>query len=142
MLVTSEAPTLISAKIETQELVLQERVVGNTTVFVMAFNANGGLAIDAFDVAGQPIVSSDDSPSILQNIVVPPNLSKDFIQVLGATAGHGILLISMDKSYQQNIPVSGGTIRIDLSPLPAGMYLLLLTNTRNGSRTVEKVIKY
>ena len=108
----------------------------------MALDANGGLAIDEFDVAVKPIVSSNDAPSILQNILVSPNLTQDFIQVLGATAGHSILLTSMDKSYQQIIPVSGDTISIDLSHLPAGMYLVLLTDTRNGSTKVEKVIKY
>ncbi len=142
LFVTSEASPLISANITAQQLLLSGGEVGTTTIFVMALDANGGLAIDEFDVQVKPIVSTNSAQSSIQNIVVSPSLTHDFIQVVGATAGYKISLISIDKSYQQTIPVSGDKISIDLSHLPAGMYLLLLTDPENGSTKVEKVMKY
>jgi hypothetical protein len=140
--VTSEEPTLISANIEAQQLLLSGGEIGSTTIFVMALDANGGLAVDEFKVLVKTTVSTDDAQSILHDIAVFPSPTNGFVQVVGATPDYTISLISIDKSYQQSIPVSGDKMKIDLGHLAAGLYLLRLTDTENGNTRVEKVIKY
>jgi hypothetical protein len=141
LFVTSEDSALISANINGQQLLLSSNEVGNTTLYLMALDANGGLAINEFDVKVKPIVSTD-APFNVRNIAVFPSLTQDFIQVTGATNDCNLSLISIDKSYQQNIPVSGDKFNIDLSHLSSGMYLLLFTDRVNGSTKVEKVVKF
>jgi hypothetical protein len=138
---TSEDSALISANINGQQLLLSGGEVGNTTIFVMALDANGGLAVDEFDVKVKAIVSTN-IPSSVENIAVFPRLTHDFIQVTGANADCNISLISIDKSYQESIFASSNKTEIDLSHLPVGMYLLLFTDTKNGRTKVEKVVKY
>jgi hypothetical protein len=142
LFVTSEDTSLIASNINGQQLLLSGGKVGSTTIYVMALDANGGLAIDQFDVQVKPIVSTNDDPSSGQNITVFPRLTQDMVHVVGTTAGDQIILVSMNKTYQQTILVSGGQTSIDLSHLPAGMYLLLLTDREHGRTKVEKVVKY
>lgn len=135
--VTSEDSALVSASINAQQLLLSGGEVGMTTIYVMALDANGGLAVDEFVVQVNPIVSTQELQSAIS---IFPRLTQDFIYVTGS-AGFEISLISLDKSYQQAIPVSGDSISIDLSHLSSGIYLLLFTDPGNGSTSVEKVIK-
>ncbi len=137
LFVTSEESTLVSASINGQQLLLSGGEVGMTTIYVMALDANGGLAVNEFVVQVNPIVSTKEVQS---TISVFPRLTHDFIYIAGS-AGFEISLISLDNSYQQVIPVSGDSISIDLSHLSPGMYLLLFTDPRNGSTKVKKVIK-
>jgi hypothetical protein len=141
LFVTSEDSALVSANLNGQQLLLSGGELGNTTLYLMALDANGGLAINEFDVKVRPTVSTNIASNV-QNIAVFPRLTHDFIQVTGAVADCDISLISMDKSYQESILSSGDKTEIDLSHLPAGMYLLLFKDAKNVSTRVEKVVKY
>ena len=139
LFVTSEDSALISANINAQQLSLTGGEIGSTTIFVTALDANGGLAVDEFDIQVKPVVSTHETQS---NVSVFPSLTQDFIYVVGAGAGYDISLISIDKSYQQNIPVTGESISIDLSHLFSGMYLLLIKDPKAEIIKVEKIIRY
>jgi hypothetical protein len=139
LFVTSEDSTLISANINAQQLLLTGGEVGSTTIFVMALDANGGLAVAEFDIQVKPVVSTDEAQS---NVTVFPSLTQDFIHVVGVGAGYDISLISIDKSYQQNIPVTGESISIDLGHLFSGMYLLLIKDPKTEIIKVEKIFRY
>ncbi|MBK6995369.1 MAG: hypothetical protein IPH31_10750 [Lewinellaceae bacterium] len=139
LFVTSEDPAFISADITSQQLLLSGGAIGTTSIYVMALDANGGLAVDEFKVQVNPVSSTNEPAS---KINVYPRLTQDFIHVDGATADYNITLFSVDKSYQQSIPVSGTNMSIDLGQLPAGMYLLALANSNTGKIKVLKIIKY
>ncbi len=139
LFVTSEDLSVISADIASQQLLLLGDEIGSTTIFVMALDANGGLAVDEFNVQVNPFSSTNEAAS---KITVYPRLTQNFIYVDGATADYDITLFSVDKSHHQTIPVSSDNLSIDLSHLPAGMYFLLFTDSKSGSIKVEKVIKY
>ena len=139
LFVTSEDSSLISANINAQQLSLKGGKIGSTTIFVMALDANGGLAINKFDVKVKLTVSTNEVQS---NISVFPNVTHDFIHVVGVSAGYDISLISIDNSYQEKIPVTGESISIDLSHLFSGMYLLLIKDQNTGIIKVQKIIRY
>lgn len=137
--VTSEDPALIAAGINSQQLTLSGNTPGSTTIFLMAVDANGGLAVDAFNVKVTPAVSTLEA---ISGVRVFPNLTHDFVQITGADGNYDISLVSMDKTYQQNIPVTGNNMRVDLRPLPPGTYLLLLKDSSSGNVRVEKIVRY
>jgi hypothetical protein len=139
LFVTSEDSSFISAKINANQLSLKGGKVGSTTIYLMGLDANGGLAVNKFDIQVKSAVSTDDLET---NVAVFPSLTQDFIHVVGAGIGYDISLISIDKSYQQNIPVTGESMRIDLSYLSTGMYFLLIKNPKTGITKVEKIIRY
>ncbi len=139
LFVTSQDSTIISANIKAQQLLLSGSKIGSTSVFVMALDANGGLAVDEFKVQVNPILSTDEATS---KVTVYPRLTQDFVYVNGATTDYNITLCAVDKSYQQNIAVSSDNLSIDMSHLPVGMYLLLISDSKNGQVKVEKIIKY
>ncbi len=138
LFVTSENPALISADINSQQLLLSGDEIGSTTIYVMALDVNGGLAVDQFNVLVKAFSSTHEAAS---KITVYPRLTQDFVYVEGASTDNTITLFSMDKSYQRTIAVSGSNKSIDLSHLPAGMYLLLFTDSKTGSSEMVKVVK-
>ena len=139
LFVTSTDTSIISAKIVKQELVLSGNKVGNTSIFVMALDANGGLAVDEFNVQVNTISSTNE---LVSNIKVYPHLAHDYINIDGATTDINVTICSIDKSFQQVIQVSDHHRSIDISDLPTGMYLLLLTDPKSGQIKVEKIVKF
>jgi hypothetical protein len=139
LFVTSESPTVVSADITTNQLIIKEGTTGNSSIYIMALDANGGLAVDSFRVQ---VNQSSSTHEPTPQITVHPRLTQDDVYVHGATAYSTIILYSMDQSYQQTIPVADQSMRINLGHLPAGMYFLVFANTTGGSKEVIKVIKY
>lgn len=139
LFVTSDQSALISADIDAAMLTLSGGAAGEATIYLMALDANGGLAVDDFKVTVNPTISTTD---VGANFSIFPRLTQDYIHIVGPAADYTLSLISMDKSYQQNIPVAADHTSVDLSHLPAGIYLLLITDSVHKTTKVEKVIKY
>ncbi len=136
---TSELSTFISTDIDDQELRLSGGEIGSTTIFVMALDANGGIAVDEFEVQVKTKVSTNEA---LSNISVFPNLTQDFIYVNGAIENRVISLTSVDQSFHQSIAITSDHKKIDLSHLPTGMYFLRISDPSNKTTKIEKIFKY
>jgi hypothetical protein len=141
LFVTSENSALISPSIANDKLTLFGNEVGSTSIYLMAIDANGGLAIDEFKVEVEKIVGTDDN-LINQNIFIYPSFTRDFIHINGATANCNILLTSIDQSAKKQIQFVGSEMDIDLSSFANGIYLLQIMDTPNGIVKVVKVVKY
>jgi hypothetical protein len=139
--VTSEQSSLISANINNQELTLSGGALGNTTIYLMAIDANGGLAVNEFNVEVSSATSIIQS-KIQSNIAIFPHVTQDFVNITGETVNYDISLISIDNAYHQNISVLNNNSSVDLSHLSSGMYLLMLTDRKTNITKAEKVIKY
>jgi hypothetical protein len=142
LFVTSEKTPLITPLLEGQKLTLSGGDIGTTTIYLMALDDNGGLVVDAFEVTVETMSSSDDKPSSFQNITISPSITQDIVRVVGASIDMKLSIISIDHSYKQTIPYTKDQIDIDLSHLPSGIYLLLITDIVTGRMKVEKVVKY
>jgi hypothetical protein len=139
LFVTSDQSTLVSADIDAAMLTLTGGGVGEATIYLMALDANGGLAVDDFKVKVTPTVSTTDAGS---DFSISPRLTQDYIYIIGPSANYTLSVIAMDKSCQQMIPVSAEQTRVDLSHLPSGIYLLMITDPVHKTTKVEKVVKY
>jgi len=142
LFVTSEDSALISANINAEDLILSGNETGATTIYVMALDVNGGLAVDEFNVNVKPVVSKLNEGSHDNNIVVFPSITHNFITVEGATIDHKLELISIANVFQQSFQVISNQMNLDLSHLASGLYLLMVKDTKTGSTRVEKVFKY
>lgn len=139
---SSSESALISTQTNSQQLVLSGGEPASATILVMAVDANGGLAIDEFKVQVGITVSSHDAAFFDQNVSIFPNPAGDYISIVGALSDYNISLFSADKSYQRELSPSGQELRIDLSHLSPGLYMIQFEDLRNGSTKIEKVIKY
>jgi hypothetical protein len=139
LFVTSEDSTLISSNIKAKQLTLKGGKVGKTTIFVMALDANGGLAVDEFNVQVKQVLSTNEAQS---NISVFPSLTQDYIHIVGVSPEHNISLISINSMFQQHIPVTGESINVDISHLYSGTYLVVIKNSKSEIVKVDKIIKY
>jgi hypothetical protein len=142
LFVTSNDTTLINAKIENQKLILTGSKEGRTTVYVMALDKNGGMAVDEFDVLVESVVSTVETLTPKFNINVWPNLTNDVIQISGLTTNCLITLTSVFNGYQESIPSTEGITTIDVRHVPSGMYLIIVTNKTTGEVQWRKVVKY
>ncbi len=142
LFVSSAESARISAEINGRQLLLSGSQAGKTTIFLMALDTHGGLAVDEFDVEVKQTSSDKEEQSPERRISVFPRLTPDHVHVLGATDTQHITLSSVDQSYRQVLPVTGTKTSIDLGHLPSGVYLLLIGDAKHGTTQVEKVIKY
>lgn len=139
---TSEASGLITTSIDAQQLVLSGGAAGNTVIYVMGLDANGGLAVDEFTVTINLVNSTNELSNFSKNISVYPTLTCDYIYLEGASMDYEISLLSIDNAYQQELTADAVANGIDLSRLATGVYLLVITDPTSGQRKVEKVVKY
>ena len=139
---TSQKTALISTETIGPQLILNGGTTGNTDILVMAVDANGGLAVADFEVKVGTIVSNDNFTEGEQPISISPNPAKDYILITGQLSDCQISLYSIDKSFQQEILIAGNEIRVDLSHLTAGVYMIQILEPKSGKTQVEKVVKY
>jgi hypothetical protein len=92
--VTSENPSLINAVIDNGTLKLSGTEEGNTTIYIMAVDANGGLAVDTLDVAVKNTVSTVDFSS-LNNVKVFPSITQNVTYIINAKPQHTVSLFSV-----------------------------------------------
>jgi hypothetical protein len=142
LFVTSNDTTLINAKIENQKLILTGSKEGRTTVYAMALDKNGGLAVDEFDVLVKSAVSTVETLTPKFNIYVWPSITNDIIQISGLTNNCLITLTSVINGYQESIPITEGITTIDIHHVPSGIYLIIVTDKNTGEVQWRKVVKY
>ena len=140
--VTSKDTALIAAKIVDQNLILSGGDEGSTTMYVMALDKNGGLAVDEFDVLVNKTISTVETQNPRPNIVVSPSITHDFVYVSGASNNSSMVLSSLIGTYHETISISDNLTKIDLSHLSSGVYLLIVTDNNTGRLQWSKVIKY
>lgn len=136
--VTSENSSLITAEINDELLELSGNEIGTSTIYVMALDANGGLAVDTFNVEVKAVVSTEE---ILSGISIFPNVTQDFVQVLGLNEYDKIELSSLDNKIRKDITTSSGVSKIDLSTLPNGIYFVSISDSMKNMRIMKKVVK-
>lgn len=140
--VTSSESSLINSTINEEQLVLTGGTKGRATILVMAVDANGGLATDEFIVEVGETVSTNDAKHMNQKIAILPNPAHNYVTITGALPSYHISICSVDKAFQQKLTNTGRELRIDLSHLPAGIYMILVSDPDSGSQVVRKVMKY
>ncbi len=140
--VTSKDTTLIKATINNQKLMLYGGDEGKTTVYIMALDKNGGLAIDEFDIVVKSAISGINEQMTSAGISVSPNITHDYVFVTGNTNDYRLVMMSAIDGYQELIPLSESMNKIDLRHLASGLYFLTFTDTITGESQWNKVIKY
>lgn len=138
--VTSENPSLINAEIDNGTLRLSGTEEGNTTIYIMAVDANGGLAVDTLDVTVKNTVSTVDFSS-LNNVKVFPSITQDVTYIINAKTQHTVSLFSVHNVVFQNLNISNNKTEINMAQLPSGIYFLHIFDRENGVKKVEKLIK-
>lgn len=142
MFVTNTDTTLVTAKIENQKLILSGGNEGKATLYVMALDFNGGLAINEFDVVIKSTVSVAEPQNTLPEITVLPSIAHDVVNVSGLTTNYLLTLTSVVNGHQEYIPFAGDKATIDVRQLSSGMYLLVIADKNTGQLQWKKVIKY
>ncbi|MEO1652956.1 MAG: T9SS type A sorting domain-containing protein, partial [Bacteroidota bacterium] len=133
---------LINTSINGTQLVLSGGLVGSTTIQVAAIDDNGGVVMDAFEVVVSLVTSNEDFGALGQDISIFPNPSGDYIQIKGALSGYEISICSLDKTFQKDLPSNAQELLIDLKPLAAGVYLILISDPDRKRTLVRKVVRY
>jgi hypothetical protein len=98
--------------------------------------------MDKFKVRVSEIVSNENIESSLRMVSVYPNLSNNYVNIIGGQSEYNISIISVDQSFKQEILLTDSKTIIDVSHLENGMYFLLITNQKTRKTQVEKLIKY
>lgn len=116
-------------------------VVNHFKDSVTVFNENTYAQIAAFNVSTSPHSLAFGSATtgideqygqISKNIVLYPNPTKNYITLTGAEASNIIKIFTITGKEVMSITATGKTENIDISPLPAGTYLL--TTNKNGNK--------
>jgi hypothetical protein len=142
LFVTSKDTSLIKANIDSKRLVLSGGEVGTTTLYVMALDKNGGLAVDEFDVFVKTTVSVADKQKQCPTLSVSPSATHDFLTVSGTTPESLIEVVSIISGYKEIVAALDNATTLNLSHLSTGMYLLVVTDKSTGRTQWNKVIKY
>ncbi len=100
--VTSVDTSFVSAEISSGQLILSGGKIGSNSIFLMALDANGGLAVNLFNVKVNPLTSTEETAS---KIKVYPHITHDIVHIDGLTSDYSIILSSLDNSHQQKINV-------------------------------------
>lgn len=140
--VTSKDSSLVNATIDNQKLVLRGGREGNTTIYAMALDKNGGLAVNEFEVLVAATTTSAEEQNADLAITVSPTVTHDVVYVRGATADCHLRIVSLIDAYQENIALSADLSNVDLSHLAAGMYLCIVKDNKSGKSQWTKVMKY
>lgn len=140
--VTSADTNLIKGTIYNGKLILLGGNVGNTTLYAMALDKNGGLAVDEFDVLVTSAVSTVSNPHAAADISISPSVAHDIILITGLTQDYRVELVSAITADSEILSVSDTIQTIDISHVPSGMYFLIFTNTITGYTQRDKVIVY
>lgn len=140
--VTSADTTLIKARIDNNKLILTGGNEGKTTIYLMAVDFNGGLAVNEFTVDVKSSVSHINQENTSPDISVSPSITHDYIYVTGNTNNYLFTITSAINGIQEHIPLQDNTNTVDVSHVPSGVYLLMFTDRMTGENTWYKVIKY
>ena len=78
---------------------------------------------------------------LLENITLHPNPTPNTFKITGSLDHFDILVLdALGNKYLEFVQIAG-SIEIDLSGLPAGMYFVLISSKYNPSCTLRKIIK-
>jgi hypothetical protein len=139
---TSNDTSLINTSIQNGKLILTGGKDGNTTIYVMALDNNGGLAADEFDVSVKTEVSTIGNVADTQRISVSPTVADDFIFVTGLSPDYTVELVSAITGHKE-VPISSDNAQmIDIHLVPSGTYFLIFTNNITGEVQRSKIIVY
>jgi hypothetical protein len=139
---SSNESVLISTSLNGQELQLSGGAIGSAIITVTAMDSNGGCVMDEFNVEVMEIVGTDDVNAVAPVISIFPNPTRDYIFIVGETAGFGVAVFSADQSFHQVFSVAGKATQIDMRHLSAGVYFVLITDLDSGDRRLERVVRY
>lgn len=136
---TSSAPTLLAVNINGEQLEFSGGTAGNYDICLTAIDENGGVATHAFTVAvGSP--SAIDN-QWLSDLVIYPNPVDDKLYIRHAASSFDVTIYSVYSSLHQSYSNLVGSVSIDLSDLPAGVYFVKIKNPINGAFSVEKILR-
>lgn len=140
--VTSTDTSVVHADIDHVSLTLRGGGnEGTSTVYVMALDKNGGLAVQEFTAvissSSTDVEQSDSAP----HISFAPNPTSDIVMVTGMTSNSRLVIISVTGSYQETFPVSEHKQQLDLSHVSAGIYMVIYTDGLTGRTQATKLIK-
>lgn len=139
---TSSDTSVINTSIHNGKLILTGGNDGNTTIYLMALDNNGGLAVDEFDVSVKTAVSAIGNFADTQRISVSPTVADDFIFVTGLSLDYSVELVSAITGHKE-VPVSSDNAQmIDIHLVPSGTYFLIFTNNITGEVQRSKIIVY
>ncbi len=137
--VTSENPSLIKAEIENGTLKLSGNEEGSTTIYVMAVDFNGGLAVDSFKVIVKNSVATNDISS-LHNVKVFPSITKDVVYIINAKPRQTVSLLSVHNTVIQNFEITSDKTEINMTQLPSGIYFIYIFDHESGVKKIEKIV--
>jgi hypothetical protein len=112
------------------------------SVLVTAVDFNGGLVMDKFKISISEIVSTENNEINEQMVSIFPNLTNNYINIIGGRTEYTVSIFSADKSFGQLFTLTDSENQINLSHLENGIYFLVIKNQKTKNTQIEKLIKY
>ena len=109
-------------------------VYGNTPDVILA--GTSGHSVYGYGL--EPFVGVNPSQNLISKISISPNPANDHFVITNAEAGN-IRIINQSGIVLMEMPVRSNEQKIDISRLPAGLYLIFV-NTENGI-DIKKLVK-
>jgi hypothetical protein len=136
---TSSSPDRLTVTINGGQLEFSGGTPGNYDICLTAIDENGGIATDAFTVTVGDASSTQEE--WLSSVMIYPNPVEDLVYIRNTMSAFDVFIYDVNATLQKAYRNLERTASIDLSDLPAGVYLMKIQDPKNGAFSIGKIVR-